>query len=87
MNDSKDIRKTVIEDINKLISDLVKLRDDLEKFFKNMQMSKEPISERQKSYLMILYKKLNRKPPDNLDKLSKDDANKLINDLKRELGW
>ena len=82
------LREKTLTDLDALISSLISLRDDFEKLFNYISKKPiEPISDGQKRYLMILYKKLNRKPPDNLDKLSRDDANKLINDLKKELGW
>ena len=89
-SDGSEYFKRVVEDIDYIITRLIQLRDDLDVLFKHLSAytkHEEPISRDQMRYLRILYKKAGERIPEDLEKMSKDEASRRINELKKKLGW
>jgi len=91
MSDSyENIRRKIDSDLDRLIDDVRELKKDLDKMMDYIIRDKqeyERASEGQIRYIKTLYKKLSEEPPENLGNLSKREASKLIDRLKKRLGW
>ena len=87
-----DLKKSADEDLNNIMKLIGDFKNDVDRkidfLIKMVPEEKiEKITEGQIWYIKILYEKLGEKPPTNLDVMSKKEASKLIDELKKRLGW
>ena len=86
--DLKKVKDNILMSIDGVISNLIRLREELEIILNYLYTERtEPASSDQIRYLKILYKKAGEKAPDDIDKISREEASRRINELKRRLGW
>ncbi len=87
-----DLKKSVDEDLDNIMKMIGDFKNDVDRkidFLMNMipEEKIEKITDGQIWYIKILYEKLGEKLPTNLDVMSKKEASKLIDELKKRLGW
>ena len=89
------LKKSIDEDLDNIMRTIENFKTDVDRKIRilvNMlpeeeASKKEKITSEQIRYIKILYGKLEEFPPKNLSMMSKKEASKLIDELKKRLGW
>ena len=91
-NNLIELKRSIDEDLGNIMKTIEGIKNDIDRkieFLMKMvpEGKVERITDGQIRYIKILYGKLGEEPPVNLNEMSKRDAFKLIDELKRRLGW